>query len=109
MSIRETLPIISNCDLYVGNDTGWLHLSWFGTFRPFESGWIFHQQLGWLFAKGNSEDNVWLWSNRLGWLWTSRDAYPFLYGHADGDWFFMQNVPNRTILFRYATRQWIDL
>ena len=27
MSIRETLPIISNCDLYVGNDTGWLHLS----------------------------------------------------------------------------------
>ena len=27
MSIKETLPIISNCDLYVGNDTGWLHLS----------------------------------------------------------------------------------
>ena len=27
MSIRETLPIISNCNLYVGNDTGWLHLS----------------------------------------------------------------------------------
>ena len=27
MPIRETLPIISNCDLYVGNDTGWLHLS----------------------------------------------------------------------------------
>ena len=27
MSINETLPIISNCDLYVGNDTGWLHLS----------------------------------------------------------------------------------
>ena len=27
MSIRETLPIISNCNFYVGNDTGWLHLS----------------------------------------------------------------------------------
>ena len=27
MSIRETLPIISNCNLYVGNDTAWLHLS----------------------------------------------------------------------------------
>jgi len=27
MSINETLPIIANCDLYVGNDTGWLHLS----------------------------------------------------------------------------------
>ena len=27
MSINETIPIIANCDLYVGNDTGWLHLS----------------------------------------------------------------------------------
>ena len=27
MTINETLPIIANCDLYVGNDTGWLHLS----------------------------------------------------------------------------------
>ena len=27
MSIKETLPIISNCNLYVGNDTGWLHIS----------------------------------------------------------------------------------
>jgi len=27
MSISETLPIIKNCNLYLGNDTGWLHLS----------------------------------------------------------------------------------
>ena len=27
LKIRETLPIIKNCDLYVGNDTGWLHIS----------------------------------------------------------------------------------
>ena len=27
MSISETLPIIKSCDLYVGNDTGWLHLA----------------------------------------------------------------------------------
>ena len=27
MSIRETLPLISNCDLYIGNDTGWAHIS----------------------------------------------------------------------------------
>ncbi len=25
--ISETLPIIKNCDLYIGNDTGWLHIS----------------------------------------------------------------------------------
>ena len=27
LSIKETLPIIKNCDLYIGNDTGWAHIS----------------------------------------------------------------------------------
>ena len=27
MNIRETIPIIKNCNLYIGNDTGWLHIS----------------------------------------------------------------------------------
>ena len=27
LKISETLPIIKNCDLYLGNDTGWLHIS----------------------------------------------------------------------------------
>ena len=27
LKIRETLPIIKNCDLYIGNDTGWLHIA----------------------------------------------------------------------------------
>ena len=27
LKISETLPIIKNCDLYVGNDTGWSHIS----------------------------------------------------------------------------------
>ena len=27
MSIKETLQYISNCDLYIGNDTGWAHIS----------------------------------------------------------------------------------
>jgi len=27
LSIQETLPIIQNCNVYIGNDTGWLHIS----------------------------------------------------------------------------------
>ena len=27
LSILDTLPIIKNCDLYIGNDTGWLHIA----------------------------------------------------------------------------------
>ena len=27
LTISETLPIIKNCDIYIGNDTGWLHIA----------------------------------------------------------------------------------
>ena len=27
LKINETMPIIKNCDLYIGNDTGWLHIA----------------------------------------------------------------------------------
>ena len=27
LRIKDTMPVIKNCDLYIGNDTGWLHLS----------------------------------------------------------------------------------
>ena len=27
LKISETLPLIKNCNLYIGNDTGWLHIS----------------------------------------------------------------------------------
>ena len=27
LNIKETLPIIKNCDLYIGNDTGWAHIA----------------------------------------------------------------------------------
>jgi heptosyltransferase-2 len=27
MNVKETLQYISNCDLYIGNDTGWAHIS----------------------------------------------------------------------------------
>ena len=27
LNIKNTLPIIKNCNLYIGNDTGWLHIS----------------------------------------------------------------------------------
>jgi heptosyltransferase-2 len=27
LSIQETLPVIKNCNFYIGNDTGWLHIA----------------------------------------------------------------------------------
>jgi len=27
LDIKQTMPIVKNCNLYIGNDTGWLHIS----------------------------------------------------------------------------------
>ena len=27
LTIRDALPIIQNCNIYIGNDTGWLHIA----------------------------------------------------------------------------------
>ena len=27
LTVQETLPIIQNCNIYIGNDTGWLHIA----------------------------------------------------------------------------------
>jgi len=27
LTVQETLPIIKNCNIYIGNDTGWLHIA----------------------------------------------------------------------------------
>jgi ADP-heptose:LPS heptosyltransferase len=27
LKINETMPLIKNCNLYIGNDTGWLHIA----------------------------------------------------------------------------------
>ena len=59
---------------------GWRTSPWFGTFRPDESGWIYHAKLGWAYAHPDGSDGLWLWMKEHGWLWTRDGAYPFTYG-----------------------------
>ena len=87
----------------------WRESHWFGSFYQTHRNWIYHAELGWLYVSGNDSSNIWLWSPRLQWLWTSQGIYPYLYRHLENDWYlFLQDFPNRTILFRYATREWVD-
>ena len=49
----------------------WWASPWFGNFYLNEdSGWLMHEELGWLFAIGHPADGVWLWQEDLGWMWT---------------------------------------
>ena len=89
---------------------GWFHLSWFGTFRPFENGWIFHQDLGWAYVKGTSEDSIWLWTNGWGWLWTSAEVFPHFHSHGQQSWlyFLSKDASGKPAFFHYGLRQWLN-
>jgi len=87
----------------------WRESPWFGSFFRANENWIYHADFGWLYLSGDDTDSIWVWSQSLGWLWTSKNVYPYLYRPQESDWYlFMKNVPGRTILFRYATGQWMD-
>jgi hypothetical protein len=89
---------------------GWFYLSWFGTFRPFENSWIYHQDLGWAYAKGTSEDSVWLWLPDWGWIWTSAGVFPHVHLHDQQSWlyFLSKDASGKPVFFHYGIRLWLN-
>ena len=43
---------------------------WLGYFYDASGGWIYHVELGWLYAEEGEDGNYWLYDSKLGWLWT---------------------------------------
>ncbi|MDC3283745.1 cadherin domain-containing protein, partial [Opitutales bacterium] len=68
---------------------GWLASDWFGTFKYYEQGWLYHARLGWLYSSPAKENSVWLWRENQGWLWTKEDAWPYLWSHQSGGWLYL--------------------
>ena len=87
-----TLPSDSNTTLWwsgsIEEQGGWHISPWFGSFRRYEQGWIFHADLNWLYAYAGESGDVWLWSQDHGWLWTGPDVYPHLFNHGTANWFY---------------------
>ena len=72
---------------------GWLTSDWFGTFKYYEQGWLYHARLGWLYSSPAKENSVWLWRENQGWLWTKEDAWPYLWSDHSRDWLYL--VPSK--------------
>ena len=68
---------------------GWKNSSWFGPFRPYEGGWLYHARLGWLYTSGSEEVSVWLWQEENGWLWTKEGVWPYLWSNHTSDWLYL--------------------
>ena len=79
---------------------GWKTLSWFGTFRPYENGWIYHLKLGWVFVHPEETSGLWLWKKNMGWIWTKEGVYPYFWKNHDGSWQYLVGSINSSPIFQ---------
>lgn len=81
----------------------WLQSPWFGAFKYYERGWLYHGELGWFFASP-AEDGVWLWGSANQWIWTNDGVYPYHYRWNDAGWGIWQRSESGVIrTYNYST------
>ncbi|SVE54166.1 uncharacterized protein METZ01_LOCUS507020, partial [marine metagenome] len=75
-----------------------------GAFLPYSSGWLYHADLGWLYAQPDGNDGLWLWMEGKGWLWTNPATYPYLFRHEGSTWlYFLKRKDGRAHFYNQAT------
>ena len=87
---------------------GW-RTSWLGKFMPFDSGWIYHLDFGWVYVEESDARGLWLWMESEGWIWSSENAWPFLWSNKSGDWIYFTTSNNKNFLFDYSTGKFSEL
>ena len=63
----------------------WKQSNWFGVFAVFESDWIYHEKLAWVYVH-QAEQGLWLYLEGEGWHWTIPLVYPHLFSHLEKKW-----------------------
>jgi hypothetical protein len=82
----------------------WFTSSWFGSFFLTASPWLYHSDLGWIYALSDGSGNAWIWSENQGWLWTGQALYRYLYRSSDGVWlYFLARKNGRPYFYNSAT------
>jgi len=90
-------------------DENWRSNNWFGLFfEDPDSPWVYHRDHGWLYAFGDSTDNLHLYDPVLEtWLWTTSEKYPFLYRYDLDQWtFFDTGSGDPRFFFNFSSGVW---
>ena len=66
--------------------------------------WIYHAQLGWIYAQSDDRQGLWLWKNEEGWMWTRRRLIP-TFGKTDlGGWLYLMVSRNgKPVFYHYES------
>ena len=75
--------------------------NWLGQFMPFESGWIYHLDFGWVYVVESDIQGLWLWIQSEGWIWTNETIWPYLWTNKTGNWLYFTNFNSQNYFFDY--------
>ena len=87
---------------------GWYASDWFGSFHRTTSPWLYHADLGWIYAQDDENGDGWIWKKGLGWLWTIEDVYPYLHHHESASWLYFLKASNGRIYFIRASANVVE-
>jgi hypothetical protein len=83
---------------------GWRESDWFGTFIPYDNGWLYHVDLGWLYVVQDGKNGLWAWKKNSGWHWTSKGIFPHLYRNDTKSWlYFLASKEGHPYFYNHAT------
>ena len=58
-SFRQKFNLLWSASSTVDDFGFWKNEAWFGHFMDYNFPWIFHENLGWLYSSGTSQNNIW--------------------------------------------------
>ena len=63
--------------------------TWLGVmYIPNNGNWVFHSDLGWMYAQSIAQDSFWFYDEKVGWLYRSKSLGPFCYRYSTGGWLY---------------------
>ena len=99
---NATAPAWWEADADSGN--GWRTSHWFGSYRPYSNGWIYHLGLGWAYAQPDELGGLWLWMPNEQWVWSAPHCWPHLWKHSSSNWlYFVKEHEGNPALYDYST------
>lgn len=99
---------------------GWASLSAFGYFQPTFSDsrsgmWLWHANLGWIYAAGRDAGQFWGWHASMGWLWFSDQLFDVSHGKswlyvpmADDILWFEVRSAQPLYFYSYHYAEWVS-
>lgn len=89
----------------------WYESDWFGFYLDAGDDWIYHESLGWLFVKAESDGNFWIFDASLGWLWTGKnfqdeEGYLMMYSTENANWLYVSPKIGDTAYYDYSLKSW---